>query len=122
MPAITIGTAGATWGLDVETGVLIQRSSAKTAREKNPVRNHEGEISLVSFYNPTQTYSMEGVTTGTTGLAAASPGVSLTIGQTFPDNGIASGGLIYTDDVEVSKVNTEFQKITLNATSYPLID
>jgi len=120
MPAITIGTTGATWGLTTETGVLIQRSSAKTAREKNPVRNHEGEVSLVSFYNPTQTYSMEGITTASTGVAAASPGVALTIAQTFPSNGVAVGQIL-TDDVEVSKINTEFQKVSVNATRYPLI-
>jgi len=120
MPATIIGTAGATWGLTAETGVLIQRSSAKTSREKNPVRNHEGEVSLVSYYNPVQTMSMEGVTIAATGLVAAVPGVALTVAQTFPNNGV-NAGLIYTDDVEVSKVNTDFQKITLNASRYPLI-
>lgn len=120
MPATIIGTAGATWGLTAETGVLIQRQNAKTAREKNQVRNHEGEVTLVSYYNPTQTYSMEGVTTGATGIVAAVPGVALTIANTYPDNGV-DAGLIFTDDVDVAKLNTDFQKITVNATRYPLI-
>lgn len=120
MPATIIGTSGATWGLTAETGVLIQRQNAKTSREKNQVRNHEGEVTLVSFYNATQTYSMEGVTTGSTGIVAAEPGVALTLANTFPDNGVTAG-LVFTDDVDVAKINTDFQKITVNATRYPLI-
>lgn len=120
MPATIIGTSGATWGLTAETGVLIQRQNAKTSREKNQVRNHEGEVTLVSYYNPIQTYSMEGVTTGSTGIVAAVPGVALTLANTFPNNGV-NAGLIYTDDVDVAKINTDFQKITVNATRYPLI-
>ena len=120
MPATIIGTSGATWGLTAETGVLIQRQNAKTSREKNQVRNHEGEFTLVSFYNPTQTYAMEGVTTAATGIVAAVPGVSLTIATTYPNNGV-NAGLIFTDDVDIQKLNTDFQKITVNATRYPLI-
>jgi hypothetical protein len=120
MPATIIGTAGATWGLSAETGVLIQRQNAKTSREKNLVRNHSGEVTLVSFYNPTQEFSMEGVTTGSAGLAAAVPGIALTLANSFPNNGVDSGS-IYTGDVDVAKVNTDFQKITVSATRWPLI-
>ena len=120
MPATIIGSAGASWGLTAETGVLIQRSSAKTSREKNPVRNNEGEVVLISYYNATQTQSMEAVTLGATGLAAAKPGVALTVANAFPDNGV-SAGLILPDDVEVSRVNTDFQKVVVNTTRYPLV-
>lgn len=120
MAATIIGTSGATWGLTAETGVLIQRQNAKTAREKNQVRNNAGEVTLVSYYNPTQTISMEGVTTADTGIVAAVPGVSLTIANIYPNNGV-NAGLIFTDDVDVARINTDFQKITVNATRYPLI-
>ena len=120
MSATIIGTTGATWGLTAETGILVQRASAKTTREKNVVRNETGDAVLISYYNPIQTQSLEGVTTGTTGIVAAVPGVVLTVANTFPNNGVNAGG-IYVDDVEVAKLNTDFQKITVNASRYPLI-
>lgn len=122
MPVTKLGTSATTanWGLVAETGVLIQRMSAKTAREKNAVKNHEGEVALLAYYNATQAYSLEGVVTNTTGVAAAKPGVALTLANTFADNGV-SAGLILPDDVEVALVNTEFSKVTVNATRYPLV-
>lgn len=118
--ATVIGTTGAVWGLTSETGVLIQRSSAKTTREKNIVRDQTGAAVLVSYYNPTQSYSLEGVTTGTTGVAAAIPGAALTLANANTLNGVAVGG-IYTDDVDVAVVNTDFRKITVSASQYPAI-
>ncbi len=120
MAAITIGTTGATWGLSAETGVLVQSINAKVSREKNQVRNETGEFVLVSFYNPLQTIQLQAVTTATSGINAAAPGVALTLAYSSTLNGVTQGG-IYTDDVEVPRTNTEFKKITVNATQYPLI-
>ena len=120
MPVTTIGTAGVIWGLSAESGILCQSVSAKTTREKNQVRNEAGEFVAVAFYNATQTFSISGVMTGSSGIAGASAGFALTIVNTATSNGVASGG-IYTDDVEEAKGNTEFKKITVNATQYPLI-
>jgi len=120
MPATTIGTTGSTWGLVAETGILTQSATSKVSREKNMVRNETGDIALVSFYNPLQTFSISGVVIGTSGVAAAAPGVALTVANTSTSNGVTTGG-IYVDDVEISKGNTEFKKITANATQYPLI-
>jgi len=119
--ASSIGTAGVTWGLTAETGILLQRTNAKTTREKNSVRDQNGDIVLNSYYNPVQTISLEGVTKATTGgVVSATPGVLLSLANTFPNNGVNAGG-IYTDDVDVARLNTDFQKITVNATRYPLI-
>jgi len=120
MSVITIGTTGVTWGLTAETGVLVQTIGVKTAREKNAVRNNQGDVTLVGFYNPTQTYAIAAVIAGNTGIATAAPGVVLTVANATGIGGITSGG-IYTDDVDVAMANTEFQKITVNATRYPLI-
>jgi len=120
MPVVTIGTTGATWGLTAETGIIVQSVGAKTQREKNQVRNESGEFVLVAFYNPTTSYSISGVMTGTTGISAAAPGVVLTVANTTTVGGVTVGG-IYTDDVDVQASNTEFKKITVNATRYPLI-
>jgi len=117
MSVNTIGATGATWGLTAETGILVQTSSAKTTREKNEVRNEQGDFALVSYYNPTQSLSISGVVVGTTGVAAAAPGVALTIANTSILNGMTTGG-VYTDDVDVTKSNTEFLQITANATRY----
>lgn len=118
MAAIIVGTSGATWGLTSETGIIVQSAGAKSAREKNQVRNETGEFVLISFFNPTKTHSIAGVTTGATGISAAAPGVSLTVANVF--GGVSAGG-IYTDDVDFTGTNNEFQKITVNATQYPLI-
>jgi hypothetical protein len=120
MPVTTIGTAGVIWGLSAESGILCQSVSAKTTREKNQVRNEAGEFVAVAFYNATQTFSIAGVMTGSGGIATAAAGVILSINNTSISNGVSQGG-IYTDDVEVAKGNTEFKKITINATQYPLI-
>lgn len=120
MSVITIGTAGATWGLTAETGLLVQSVGLKATREKNQVRNETGEFALVSFYNPLVNASVSGVVTGSTGIAAAAPGVALTIANIETVGGVSAGG-VYTDDVDVQKGNTEFKKITVNATRYPLI-
>lgn len=120
MAVITIGTTGALWGVTAETGIICQTATAKVTREKNQVRNESGEFCLVSFYNPLQTFNIQGVFTGASGIAAAAPGISLTVANTNTGNGVSAGG-IYTDDVEVAKVNTEFKKYTVNATQYPLI-
>lgn len=120
MPVTTIGSAGVIWGLSTETGIIAQSVSAKTTREKNQVRNESGEFVAVAFYNATQTFSVSGVLTGTGGLASAAPGVAMSLANTATNNGVTSG-LIVVDDVDVSKGNTEFKKISINATQYPLI-
>lgn len=117
MAVITIGTTGATWGLTAETGILVQTVSDKVSREKNEVRDNIGDFALVAYYNPLRKLSVSGVIVGTTGIAAAAPGVALTIANRGVTNGTTTGG-VYTDDVELASANTEFKKITANATQY----
>ncbi len=118
MAVTTIGTTGAVFGLTAETGMLVQTVTAKVAREKNQVRNEVGEFTVVAFYNPLQTFAISGVLTGT--ITNAAPGLALTVANTNTANGVSTGG-IYVDDIEIAKTNTEFKKITANATQYPLI-
>lgn len=117
MAVITIGTTGATWGLTAETGVLVQTFSQKISREKNEVRDAGGDIALVSYYNPLSKFSFSCVIAGTTGIAAAAPGVALTLANISATNGATTGG-VYTDDVELAGGNTEFKKVTGSATQY----
>jgi hypothetical protein len=117
MAVITIGTTGATWGLTAETGIIVQTTSDKTNREKNEVRNEQGDISLVAYYNPLRKLTVSGVIVGSTGIAAAAPGVALTVANKGTTNGVTTGG-VFCDDVELAGTNTEFKKITANATQY----
>lgn len=117
MAVITIGTTGATWGLTAETGILVQTTSNKVSREENQVRDEQGDFALVAYYNPLRKVSVSGVIVGATGIAAAAPGVALTIANLGTANGITTGG-VYTDDVELAGGNTEFKKISVNATQY----
>ena len=117
MAVITIGTTGATWGLTAETGLLVQTTTDKVSREKNEVRDEQGDFALVAFYNPLRKMTVTGVIVGATGIAAAAPGVALTIANAGVTNGITTGG-VYCDDVELAGGNTEFRKITANATRY----
>jgi hypothetical protein len=120
MAVTTIGTTGAVWGMTPETGIIVQTGSASINREKNEVRNEVGEVSLVAYYNYTQAYSIEGVVVGTAGIAGAAAGVALTIANVQNTNGVTTGG-IYTDEVELTFSNTDFKKIRVSATRYPLI-
>lgn len=121
MPVITKGTTGCVWGLTAEVGILVQTVGAKTTIEKNEVRNEAGEFVAIAFYNPTKTYSVAGVMTGgSAGIATASVGAVLTLVNTASGNGVTTG-LILTDDIDIQKTNTDWQKISVNATQRPLI-
>lgn len=121
MPVTTIGTTGVVWGITAEGGMLVQSVTAKITREKNQVRNEAGEFVALAFYNALQTYSLNAVLIKPqTQLGTVSPGFAFNLVNVHIGNGVTTGG-IYCDDVEIAKSNTEFQKITVNATQYPLI-
>jgi hypothetical protein len=79
--------------------------------------NEQGDISLVAYYNPLRKLTVSGVIVGSTGIAAAAPGVALTVANKGTTNGVTTGG-VFCDDVELAGTNTEFKKITANATQY----
>ena len=117
MAVITIGTTGVIFGLTAETGMLVQTVGAKTHREKAEVKNNTGDTVSVSYFNPTQNYTIAAVLTGA--ITNASPGLALTVANTVT-NGVTTGG-IYVDDVDVQMTNTDVKKISINATRYPEI-
>ena len=116
--ATVIGITGATWGLTAESGIIVQTFSSKDTREKNAVKDNIGNTVLVSFFDPKQTISINGVIISTsTGVGAAKPGVSLVVANFNTTNGLTTGG-VYVDDVDISGAGSEFKKITANATAY----
>lgn len=117
MAVITIGTTGGQWGLSSETGIIAQDVTFKAGREKNIKRDQNGEPALIAFYGATQTVHVHGIIIGSSGVAAAAPGVALTLSNTNTLNGVSSGAC-YVDDVELKKVNVDFVEINVNGTQY----
>jgi hypothetical protein len=84
------------------------------------VRDNIGEVALVAYYNPLAKVAVSGVIVGTGGIAAAAPGVSLTVANIESGNGTPTGG-VYTDDIDIQGAAVDFKKISANATRYKFI-
>ena len=112
MPAATIGTPGLVFGLTAETIGLVQSFSETRNIEKNEVRNAQGEITGIGYYNPTTAYSLSVAITGST---------SLTVGGSYASlaNASATAGSTRIDSIALNKTNTGFVTIDISATGYP---
>lgn len=121
MAATTVSSSAAAsvvFGCTAETGILIQTFSREVAREKAEVMDNDGDVVAVSYYKPTATISIEGVVNGTTGVAAAAPGVALSLNSTTSGNGI-TGGSIIVDSVSREETSEGFASFSVSATQYP---
>jgi hypothetical protein len=112
MPAVSIGTAGLSFGLTAEAGIgLIQSFSEARNVEKNEVRNNSGDIVAVGFYNATTSYSLSVAITGaynvTAGAALAALANATTLGTTRIDS------------ITLNKSNDAFVTLDISATGYP---
>ena len=112
MPAVTIGTAGLSFGLVAEAGVgLVQSFSEARNVEKNEVRNNAGDIVAVGYYNATTSYSLSVAITGaynvTAGAALAALANATTLGTTRIDS------------ITLNKSNDAFVTLDISATGYP---
>jgi hypothetical protein len=112
MPAITIGTAGLSFGLVAEAGLgLVQNFSEVRNVEKNEVRNNSGDIVAVGYYNATTSYSLSVAITGaynvTAGAALAALANATTLGTTRIDS------------ITLNKSNDAFVTLDISATGYP---
>jgi hypothetical protein len=121
MPALLLGSStGASFGCTAETGILINSFSISTSSDKQEVKNENGEVKLVAYYNPKSAISVAGTVAGTTGVVAASVGVSLTLANIESVGGVTAG-LVLVDSVAVTKKPDGFKDISVSATRYPLI-
>jgi hypothetical protein len=114
MPAVTIGTAGLSFGLVAEAGIgLVQSFSEARNVEKNEVRNNSGDIVAVGYYNATTSYSLSVAITGaynvTAGAALAALANATTLGTTRIDS------------ITLNKSNDAFVTLDISATGYPNI-
>jgi hypothetical protein len=112
MAAVTIGTAGLSFGLTSEAGLgLVQSFSEARNVEKNEVRNNSGDIVAIGYYNATTSYSLSVAITGaynvTAGAALAALANATTLGTTRIDS------------ITLNKSNDAFVTLDISATGYP---
>ena len=112
MAAVTIGTAGLSFGLVSEAGFgLVQSFSEARNVEKNEVRNNSGDIVAIGYYNATTSYSLSVAITGaynvTAGAALAALANATTLGTTRIDS------------ITLNKSNDAFVTLDISATGYP---
>ncbi len=121
MAATTVSSSAAAsvvFGCTAETRILIQSFSREVTREKAEIMDNDGDVVAVSYYKPTASISIEGAVNGLTGVAAAAPGVALSLNSTTSGNGI-TGGSIIVDSVSREETSEGFATFRVSATQYP---
>ena len=121
MAATTVTSSAAAsvvFGCTAETGILIQTFSREVTREKQEIMDNDGDVVAVSYFKPTASISIEGAVNGSTGVAAAAPGVALSLNSTTSGNGI-TGGSIIVDTVSREETSEGFATFSVSATQYP---
>lgn len=118
---IIVGLSGATWLLSAETGGAIQSYGRETTRKFIFVYDAGvGKTTGFCAHDPHATYEIEIIQTGATGLAAASPGVVITLNSTTSGNGVTTGG-IYCQNFRIRHSGEDFRRCTISAIQYPAI-
>jgi hypothetical protein len=123
MAATIVSSSASTsvvFGCTAEPGIIINSFSRQVSREKAEVMDNDGDVVAVSYYKPTATISIEGTLNGSTGVAAAVPGVALTLASTTSGSGV-TGGSILVDSVTRSETSEGFATFSVEATQYPSI-
>jgi hypothetical protein len=121
MAATIVSSSAATnvvFGCTAETGIIVNSFSRQVSREKVEVTDNDGDIIAVSYYKPTASISISGMINGSTGVAAAAPGVALTLASTTSGNGITTGKVIV-DSVSLSQSSEGFSEFSVEGTQYP---
>jgi hypothetical protein len=111
MPATTIGTAGLVFGLTAEGIGLVQSFSEARSVEKNEVKNNEGNIVAVGYFNPTTAYSLSVAITGSYNVTAGAALSALANATTL--------GTTRIDSITLNKSNDAFVTLDISATGYP---
>jgi hypothetical protein len=112
--------ASVVFGCTAESGLIINNFSRTTQREKAEITDEDGDVVAVSYYKPTATISLDGVLNGSTGIAAAAPGVALSINSTTSGNGITAGSVIV-DSTTRTQTSEGFTTFAVEGTQYPLL-
>lgn len=121
MAATTLTSSGAAnvvFGCTAETGIVINSYSRAVSREKAEIMDNDGDVVAVSYYKPTASISIAGTLNGTSGVAAAAPGVALTIASTISGSGL-TGGKVVVDSATLNQTSEGFNEFSVEATQYP---
>ena len=119
--ATLIGTTtGVTFSATTESGILLESFNLSASSDKVEVKNASGDVALVAFSNQKVTGSVGGTIAGTSGVAAASVGVAITLANMQSLGGVTTGTVVV-DSVATTKAVGQFQKLTVNFTRYPQI-
>jgi len=112
MAAVTIGTAGLSFGLVAEGGIgLVQSFSEARNVEKNEVRNNAGDIVAIGYFNATTSYSLSVAITGSYNVTAGAALAALANATTL--------GTTRIDSITLNKSNDAFVTLDISATGYP---
>ena len=112
MPAVSIGTAGLSFGLTAEAGIgLVQSFSEARNVERNEVRNNSGDIVAIGYFNATTSYSLSVAITGSYNVTAGAALAALANATTL--------GTTRIDSITLNKSNDAFVTLDISATGYP---
>jgi hypothetical protein len=112
MASVTIGTTGLSFGLTAEAGIgLVQSFSEARNIEKNEVRNNQGDIVGIGYYNATTSYSLSVAITGAYNVTAGAALLALANATTL--------GTTRIDSITLNKSNDAFVTLDISATGYP---
>jgi len=112
MAAVTIGTAGLSFGLVAEAGIgLVQSFSEARNVEKNEVKNNQGDIVAIGYFNATTSYSLSVAITGSYNVTAGAALAALANATTL--------GTTRIDSITLNKSNDAFVTLDISATGYP---
>lgn len=110
--------ANVTFGATAETGIILSSFTRSVQGQKAELMDEDGDIVAVSTYGRTAKISISGAINGTTGIATASVGATLTIANATTDFGV-TGGKIVVDSVSNEQGSDKFRMINVEATQYP---
>lgn len=103
-----------TWGVPKDEMSLVTQTVTFTQKsDKKEVRDHEGEIRTVTYYNQSADVTIEGY-----GDTSASVATRMTMQNTFQS---AMSGALLIDQCQVSLSNEDHIKSSITAVLYPNI-
>lgn len=109
MSAATVVGLALTFGITAnESSLTTQSVSISHRKDKKEVRDVQGAVVSVAYYNTTTSMSIRGV-----GASGATVGTALTI-----SGGYSVAGTTYIDEVSIDYSNEDFVSSAISATSY----
>jgi hypothetical protein len=120
-PPILLGLSGATFLASAESGGFLQSITRKTSATilkvyDISVGNTVGKV----FHDFKGDITVRLITTASTGVIAAAPGVVIVLANTWSANGVTTGGT-YTSDTTFTHNAGQLQEFSADLEQYPNI-